>query len=190
MPARGSTSAAGASGSSYSPISLQRLVAGVDELDAADDDAPERVLARDLEADLGGDLPRERREPVGAERVAGERAAEVRASVRTARVERVRARDVLLVEVLVVLADGNVEPTVGDDPAVFDRVRRPARRGRRARSPRRARETRSRPSSERSRARPHVPARVARRAPGAPGASARGRSRRPSRSPDGSRGRR
>ena len=54
----------------------------------------------DFEADLGGNLPCERRQPVGAQRVACERAAEIRASVRATGMERVRALDMLLEEVL------------------------------------------------------------------------------------------
>ena len=100
----------------------QRLVAGVDELDAADDDAPEGVAAGDLEADLAGNLARERRQPVGAERVPSERAAEIRASVRATGMERVRALDMLLEEVPVVLFDADVEPAVGDDAPALDRV--------------------------------------------------------------------
>ena len=137
-----------------------------------------------------GDLARERREPVGAERVAGERAAEVRAPVRATGVERVRALDVLLEEVLVVLVDGDVEPAVGDDPALLDRIGvRLGERDELALDGALGKVEAGRPANrlERSLARPlerldeHAAARAA---------SARGRSRRPSRSPDGSRGRR
>ena len=70
----------------------QRLVGGVDELDAADDDAAERVALGRLEPGLVRGLARERREPVGGEREAGERAAQVRAALAQLRVERVRPR--------------------------------------------------------------------------------------------------
>ena len=101
----------------------QGLVARVDELDAAHDDAAEGVAARRLHARLARRLQRERRERGAVECVARERAAEVGAAVAPARVERVRALDVLLDEVLVVLGGADVQATVGDDPPPLDRVR-------------------------------------------------------------------
>src|SRR5262249_58757351 len=98
----------------------QRLVTGVDELDAADDDAAERVAARRLEPGLARGLLRQRREPVVPERAACERAAEVRAAVaavRSTRVQRGRALDLQLLEVLFVLGGRGLEARARGDAA-------------------------------------------------------------------------
>ena len=136
MPARGSTSTAGASGWLVGVDEAQRLVAGVDELDART-----TMLWNGLRHDgpspaSRGRLAGERRQPVEVEAEARERADEVGAAVPQPRVERVRVLDVLLDEVLVVLGDRDVEPAVETMRPSFDRVLVRVARARRARSPR------------------------------------------------------
>ena len=94
----------------------------MDELDAADDDALERVAAGGAEACFACRLARERREPVVIQRVAREGTAEVRASAAEVGVEGVRALDMLLFEVVVVVGRRDVEAVVRVDAAALDRV--------------------------------------------------------------------
>ena len=94
----------------------QRLVARVDELDAPHEDAAERVLARrPVQPDLGCSVAGRRRQPIGVEREPRHRTDAVRAALAQPRVQRVGALDVLLDEMLVVLADVDVEALARDD---------------------------------------------------------------------------
>ena len=97
------------------------------------------------------------------ERVARERPAQVGAALAQPRVQRGRVLDVLLLEVLLVLARGDVEPAGRDEPAALERIARPASRARRTRARARSRAPRGRRSSAPSRARARARARAARR---------------------------
>ena len=68
----------------------QRLVGGVHELDAAHDDAAERVSLGRLEPHLARRLACDRRELVGVQREPGQRAAQVAAALADGRVQGVR----------------------------------------------------------------------------------------------------
>ena len=76
-----------------------------------------------LKAGLVGGVPRRRREAIARQRVARERPDEVGAALLQPRVERIRVRDVELLDVVEELLDGDVEPTIRDDPeAAVDRI--------------------------------------------------------------------
>ena len=136
-PARGATSTAGAVGRLVGVDQPQRLVERVEDLDRADDDAAERVAADRRRGPASAAASRASGESrVEVERVAGERPDEVGAALAQARVQRGRVLDVLLDEVLLVLAGRDVEPAARDEPAALDRVLVRRRAARRTRSPR------------------------------------------------------
>ena len=156
----------------------QRLVERVEDLDAADDDAAERVAADRAEPGLGRRLARQRRQLLRVQRVARERPAQVGAALAQPRVQRGRVLDVQLLEVLLVLARARCR---GRRSTRAGRPRAgsgPASRARRTRARARSRAPRSRPSSAPSRARARARARAPRRARAARAGAARGRSRR------------
>ena len=148
VPARGVTvdarrRRAARSASMMRSASSQR----VDDLDRAHDDALERVAARAAEA-------RPRAPPAApsasAGRSSGCSAPAGRRGTRRGRaidrVQRVRVLDVLLDEVPLVLADGDVEPAARDDAALVERVLVGVRAAPRTRSRARSRGTRSPPT--------------------------------------------
>lgn len=82
----------------------QRLVAGVERLDAAHDDITIGIGADRREARIGGHRASERGKLVEIKRVARERADQIRAAPANARVQGCQMRDLLFFEIIVVIA--------------------------------------------------------------------------------------